>query len=221
MKRLSTRFIAGIIIIIIGVVALLSNIGVPYFENAFGTWWPSLIVLWGAFVFMNNPRNYFWSAILVIFGAAWQLEKFEVIDFSPWQIVWPVLIILIGGSLLFSRKDSPARLDKQDRHDVTAILSGSEIKNGSPDFKGGKVTSVMGGAQLDLRKATIKKSATIEVFAFWGGIEIFAPSDVLVKNQTNVILGGIEDTTASPADEKAPVLHIVGDVIMAGVEVKN
>ncbi len=221
MKRLSTRLVAGIVIIILGVTTLLSNIGVAHFDNVFATWWPLLIILWGICIFIDNPRNYLWPFLLVLFGTLWQLERLEFIDFSPWQIVWPVVIILVGGSILFDRKGSHVKLDKNERHDVTAILSGSDIKNGSSDFKGGKVTAVMGGAQLDLRKATIKKSATIEVFAFWGGIEILVPEDVLVKNQTNNILGGIEEHTAAPKSADAPVLNIVGDIIMAGVEVKN
>lgn len=220
MKKLSTRFIAGIIIVIIGITTLLSNLGIAHFNDLLITWWPLLLVVWGICLFIDNPRKYLWPTIIVIFGILWQLENLKLITFNPWQLIWPAALILIGGSLLFNRKMGHAKLSVDDRHDVTAILSGSDIKSNSPNFKGGKVTAVMGGAQFDLHQATIKKSATIEVFAFWGGIELTVPKGVLVKNQTNNILGGTEDHTGAPEKSDAPTLTIIGDVIMSGVEVK-
>lgn len=118
---------------------------------------------------------------------------------------------------------SAARLSvsKTEREDITAILGGSDQRNSSQDFKGSKVSAIMGGVKLDLRKAVIKKEATIEIFTFWGGVELLVPSNVIVKNKSSVILGGIEDKTERDTSKDAPVLYITGDIIMAGVEVKN
>lgn len=79
----------------------------------------------------------------------------------------------------------------------------------------------MGGAKLDLRKATIKKEATVEVFALCGGIELVVPREITVRNQTSAILGGVEDKSEREGGKNAPVLYITGDVIMSGVEIKN
>lgn len=225
MKKLSARFIIGIIIIIIGVMTLLSNVGIAHFDNLFATWWPLLIIIWGVYTLVDNPRNYLWASILLIFGVIWQLERLDIVDLNPWQVIWPIAIIFVGASIVLNRKGMNAKITKDitkdERHDVTAILAGSDVKSTSTDYKGGKITAVMGGAQLDLRKAIIKESATIEVFSFWGGIEIRVPSNVRIRNQTNNILGGTEDNVEAPDSKDAPVLNIVGDVIMAGVEVKN
>ena len=222
MKKLSSRIIAGVIIIIVGVTMLLNNIGITHFDNIISIWWPLLFVLAGIVVFIDNPRSYLWAFILVLFGTLWQLEKLTIIQFSPWQIVWPAIIIAVGISITFSRREwGLKKMNKDERHDSTAILAGSDVKSSSPDFKGGKVTAIMGGAEYDLREAIIKKNATLEVFAFWGGIEIRVPKGVAVKNQTNNILGGTEDSSSAPEDRDAPVLHVVGDVIMSGVEIKN
>ena len=103
-----------------------------------------------------------------------------------------------------------------------AILSGSEVRVESKDFKGSRVTSICGGAMIDLRKAVIKKEATIDVFAFWGGIEIIVPEHVMVKNNTSVIMGGVEQQAGGDAvKEGGPILYITGDVVMSGVEVKR
>jgi hypothetical protein len=51
-----------------------------------------------------------WGLILVFVGGILLLQNFGVIDFQ-WQVIfrfWPVILILIGANLLFSRDDSRA-----------------------------------------------------------------------------------------------------------------
>lgn len=221
MKKISSRVITGLIIVIIGVALFLSNLNVLSFGDLVGDWWPLLIVLAGVIIFINNTRSYLWALLVVVFGIMLQLNHLDIISVSPWQLIWPVVIVVIGLSIVLSRKGAVVKADKAERQDVTAILSGSDQKNSSSNFKGSKITAVMGGAQLDLRKATINKEATIEVFAFWGGIEILVPKNVLVKSQITNIIGGTDDKAEAPVSTDAPVLNIVGDVIMAGVEIKS
>jgi hypothetical protein len=46
------------------------------------------------------------------------------------------------------------------------------MQNSTPDFRGGELTAVMGGIELDLRNAGLQNEATLNVFAMWGGIEL-------------------------------------------------
>ena len=51
-----------------------------------------------------------WGLILVFVGGVLLLQNFGVIDFQ-WRVIfrfWPVILILIGANLLFSREDSRA-----------------------------------------------------------------------------------------------------------------
>lgn len=221
MKQISTRTVTGILIIIVGLALLLSSLNVWNFGDVVSTWWPLVIVAVGVILFINDHSAYLWSLLVVAFGTILQLNHLDVIDVNPWQLIWPVVIIVVGVSILTSRAAAGKKLSKADRHDVTAVLSGSEQKNNSQDYKGGKVTAIMGGASIDLRKAIINKEATLDLFAFWGGIEIVVPENVVVKNQISNILGGTEDKTTSPTKKDAPILNIIGDVVMAGVEIKN
>ena len=54
-----------------------------------------------------------------------------------------------------------------------------------------------------------------------GGVELRVPETVEVRCSTMNILGGVENKTAKPTAKNAPVLNIIGDVVMAGIEIKN
>lgn len=220
MKPQITRSIIGIAIIALGAGFALDNLNIIEFGQIVGTWWPLAVIAAGILVFMNDTKSYLWSLLIVGVGIAFQLRELGVTDINPWQFFWPFVIIAVGFSVLL-RRGPRHNVSKSDRDDMTAILGGTEQKNRSENFKGSKVTAIMGGAKLDLRKATIKKEATIDVFSFWGGVELIVPRDITVRNQTSAILGGVEDKTEQEAGKNAPVLYITGDVVMAGVEIKN
>lgn len=221
MKAQITRIIAGVAIIGVGLGFLLDNLNIYDFNELAGTWWPMAVVLTGLLIFMNDTRSYLWALLVTGFGVLLQLKQLDITDISPWQFFWPVVIIVVGLSVLLNRSAARLRVSKSDRDDATAILGGSDFRNTSEDFKGSKVSAILGGVKLDLRKATIKKEATIEVFSFWGGVEIVVPRNVIIKNRTAVVMGGVDDKTEQEAGKNAPVLYITGDVIMAGVEIKN
>ena len=220
MKSL-TRSITGLLIIAVGLSFLLTNLNVLPFSVAIGDWWPMFVIVGGVLILLNDRKNYLWALLVIALGIVFQLNQLNVIDVNPWQLFWPAVIIIVGVSIMTSHKVPRKNIEASEREDVTAVLSGSETKVQSKDFKASRVTAVCGGVTLDLREATIKKEATIDLFSLWGGIEIYVPKNVIVKNNTSVILGGVENNTAADTDRDAPVLHVVGDVVMAGVEIKN
>jgi hypothetical protein len=103
-----------------------------------------------------------------------------------------------------------------------AILGGVERKNNSQDFRGGTLTAVMGGCEIDLRGAdiTVGREPVLEVFALWGGIEVKVPAHWTVVSHVDPILGGYEDGTRPPKEETKRLI-IRGTAIMGGVEVSN
>lgn len=220
MKSL-TRSITGLLIIAVGLSFLLTNLNVLPFSVAISDWWPMFVIVGGVLILLNDRKNYLWALLVIALGVVFQLNQLNIIDVNPWQLFWPAVIIIVGVSIMTSHKVPRKNIAASEREDVTAVLSGSETKVQSKDFKASRVTAVCGGVTLDLREATIKKEATIDLFSLWGGIEIYVPKNVIVKNNTSVILGGVENNTAADTDRDAPVLHVVGDVVMAGVEIKN
>ena len=102
-----------------------------------------------------------------------------------------------------------------------AILGGVKRGNNSRAFKGGDLTAIMGGCEIDLRQAAIDGEASIDLFAMWGGIEIRVPEDWTVISRVVPLLGGVEDKTRPPQGATAHRLVLRGFAIMGGIEVKN
>ena len=221
MKSL-TRTIIGLLIVAVGASFLLTNLNILPFDVGIAQWWPLFIVAGGVVMLLSDVRNYLWALLVIGLGVLFQLKQFGIVDVNPWQLFWPAIIIVLGVSVMTSRGSSRGKIAASDREDVMAILSGSEARVESKDFKGSRVTSICGGAMIDLRKAVIKKEATIDVFAFWGGIEIIVPEHVMVKNNTSAIMGGVEQQAGGDAvKEGSPILYITGAGGMAGVEGKR
>lgn len=216
-----TKNITGAIIVLVGAALLLSSLKIIDFSNVLADYWPLLVVLAGAVILANDLRSWPVAGFVAMLGVLFQLRELEIIDVQPWSIVWPLIIIFVGISLLFGRTYAGNRVSKSERDDVSAILAGTSVVNHSKAFKQSNVSTIMGGARLDLRQAEFEKDALIEVFGFWGGIEIVVPENVVIRNQVNNIMAGTEDKTKQNINKNAPVLTIAGTLIMAGVSIRN
>lgn len=104
-----------------------------------------------------------------------------------------------------------------------ALLAGMERVISSQNFQGGQMTAILGGCELDLRQASIQPGSepVIDVFAFWGGIDIRVPDDWVVVSRVLPIMGGYVDKTHPPKGETTKRLVVRGMVVMGGVEVRN
>ena len=104
-------------------------------------------------------------------------------------------------------------------------MSGTEHKPTQP-FQGANLGAVMGGVKLDLTGAEMQgDTATIEIFATWGGIEIFAPRDWGVTSKVVTFMGACVDKrrpVAAPAPgTPRKTLVVQGFVLMGGIEIKD
>jgi predicted membrane protein len=103
-----------------------------------------------------------------------------------------------------------------------ALLGGVKRKVVSQDFRGGALTAILGGCELDLRHASISSGqAVIDTFALWGGIDIKVPQEWSVVVQGTPILGAFDDKTVRVGGDGSKVLVIKGVALMGGVELKN
>src|SRR6185436_13726953 len=106
---------------------------------------------------------------------------------------------------------------------AVAVMSAIERSTSTTDFRGGELTAVMGGIEVDLRQAQIANGeAVIDVFAFWGGIELKVPESWVVVGKVAPLMGGYVDKTRRQAKHDGHQRLILrGMAIMGGVEVRN
>lgn len=224
MKASFLRIIVGLIVVVIGLVALASNIGVwsININDAWNTWWPLLVIGGGVVIFLNDFKSYSWALLVIAAGVVFQLHALDILQVNPWQVIWPLIIIAVGVSIAIEAdRRSKVKVSAKDQDDVTAILGGSDKRYVSDDYKGTSVTAVMGGIKLDLSKVIIKDQAVVSVTAILGGVELLVPRNIVVQNEISSILGGVEDRTSQEVTKTSPKLIIVGEVVLGGVEIKN
>lgn len=93
------------------------------------------------------------------------------------------------------------------------------------------VLALMGGIEIDLRRANLQAhETTIRAFAIMGGIEIIVPDDVHVDVEGLGLMGGFgEESGESTKDPRpvrqappgAPRIRVTGLALMAGIGVRR
>ena len=93
------------------------------------------------------------------------------------------------------RDREAAGAESDDTLNIFAVMAGVKRNSLSTRFRGGEVTAVMGGDQIDLRQATIApgEEAVLDIFTVMGGCEIFVPPSWTVATPIVPVMGGIDD----------------------------
>jgi predicted membrane protein len=223
-RPIAPQLVMGLLIIVIGLLFTLENVG--YIDaHDYLRYWPVALIAVGLLKLWQGRGGAVIGGFIFVFAGVWLLlEAMEIVMISLWSL-WPLLLVLVGGSMVwrgvYGRTDRGAAGDSHSTISATAILGGINRGNSSKSFRGGDVTAVMGGCELDLRQASIDGEAVIDVFAMWGGIEIKVPENWSVSGQVTPLLGGYEDKTRPLGDATNHRLVVRGMVIMGGVEIKN
>src|SRR5215475_3967568 len=204
-------FAWGGAVLFVGVVLLLDHMGVI---SAAGLWrfWPMLLVLAGIVNLFNECKR-IWGVCLLIAGVLLQLGEFGIVHVT-WALLWPVLVIGVGISLMWGSIQARKRGDA-DGDVITgpgalnelAIFSGVEKRIMGKNFRGGRLTAIFGGVEIDMWQAEMEgDTAILHVDAIFGGVELRVPDTWLVSSEGQGIFGGYSDTTRlnPPNDPSRP-----------------
>ena len=220
------RFLFGVLVVAAGVLITLDNLGIAHAEHFLRYWPVALIGIGLAQLVQSCGTGGRVSGLIWIAIGTWLLlEVFGVVQASVWSL-WPVLLVLVGGSIvwraLFPAFRSSRTADSDESVSALAVMSGVERVNASHDFRGGDLTAVMGGVDVDLRGASIAGGqAILEVFAMWGGITLRVPETWTVVNKVLPLLGGVDQKTRTAGAAVPQTLIVRGTVVMGGVEIRN
>jgi predicted membrane protein len=230
----------GLLLIGGGLLFLLRNLGIVYFENI-GQFWPVILIVIGGSKLISPRGSHEVTSGLVIggIGMLFLLRNFGILYGSVWGYIWPAFFIAIGLSMLMRNMYRPnwrgdsviagGDVGQSDANTIYAdvVFGGIEREIVSQAFEGGKVSVVFGGAKIDLRSAGMEKpEIVLAADAAFGGIEILAPDTWQVDVRGSGVFGGYEDRTHRPVaatatSTTAPRLIIKGGAVFGGVTVRN
>lgn len=232
--RARKRFGFGVVILVIGLVVLLKQLG---FETLLPIRhiWPYILIVIGLIIGVSNKFRSPAPFVLMIIGIAHAIPAFHFnigdnVIYSK-RLVAPVVLIGAGLYFLFvSKKKSCFPLRGTPTNDQNYVMKdvvfgGSKEIVTSKNFEGGDVTAVFGGAELNFTQAEMANdTAVLNVRTVFGGCEIIVPSNWEVKSEVTVLLGSVDDQrtlrmTDGNVTKKTLVLR--GLCLFGGVEVKS
>ena len=213
--------ILGIVVIVNRLNLLPSNIEEVLFS------WQTLLIAIGVFNLIN--KKYTPAAILITLGVLFIIPEFITIDYTYRRLFWPAALIIVGAVMIFRRNKgvegfNPAQDigDGIDIIDHSSIFGGNKLICTSKNFKGGRVTSIFGGSQINFQQTEIGGDvAIIDVFTMFGGSKFLVPQDWNVKIDVVSIFGGFNDKRflGAHANNKNKTLVIKGFTIFGGGDV--
>lgn len=112
------------------------------------------------------------------------------------------------------------------RIEYSAVFGGSHEKISVKDFRGGEISCVFGGAELDFSEAQLAEGVhTLEVNSVFGGVVLYIPVDWCVELRQSEVFGHFCDNRPKPpfeVDEKRMLILEVTSVFGGGeVKVKH
>ena len=121
-----------------------------------------------------------------------------------------------------NKTGADSSLFSDDFIDINCVMSGVQQTVISKTFKGGRISCVLGGTEIDLTKADIQETAVLQIHEILGGITLIIPPGWAVRNNIHGVLHGVEDERRGIVQEDtSKVLVLQGSAILAGIEIKS
>ncbi|MDO8927512.1 MAG: DUF5668 domain-containing protein, partial [Bacteroidota bacterium] len=231
------RFYFGIILIVLGCIMILEKLNlIPESVSDLLISWQMLLVGIGVLSLIGGNRT--GGTILIVIGGFFMIPELITVPHEIRKIYWPLILVAIGVALLMRYRDS-VRIPKEgdpvlnvpndnsaNSFDDFVIFGGREIFINSQSLTGGKATSIFGGMEYDLRKASmVPGGAIIDCVSVFGGCGFKIPMDWNVRNEVTTIFGAFTDKRGDTFNERyydpSKTIVIKGISIFGGIEVKH
>lgn len=246
------RALGGLIIVAMGVFWLIERMHLFFFPTWLFTWPMFLIGLGIFIGARKGFTGGGWQVLLLIGGiflvphVYWYYTGLSISAY-----VWPLFIIAIGlymilrprrnfrNSMYFKGKwakhqgwafqDNPSysgystgQTTGEDYLDETSVFGGVHKVVVSKNFKGGDVSNIFGGCDINLTQADFTGTVAIDFVQIFGGAKIIVPTDWKVVVKTTSVFGGVEDKRPPSIIKENPdkTLIIDGTSIFGGISIQ-
>ncbi|WP_332862851.1 LiaI-LiaF-like domain-containing protein [Janthinobacterium svalbardensis] len=211
-----SQIVLGVIVIGLGLLFLLDNLGFINVRYTF-RFWPTILIIFGLLkISQSHTRSgYILGGVMVLLGLSWTLKAMGLF-YINWSMLWPLLIIAAGVAVV--SKSLPGGQQRQRRQRQAARPDDADhvgqARNGavSLDKDAADATAAPGASdQAD-------DDSIIEVTAILGGYVRRVSSQRFRGGDINVIMAGCEIDLRQASIEGEAVLNVFA--LCGGVTIK-
>jgi len=231
-KQSSGKIFLGGLLIVVGGLFLLRNFELidPNISKTLFSY-PSILIFIGILSFLNSSKKMV-GTLLIAVGGALHISRYYEINFGGF--ILPLILIGFGFMILlkhnryssthFKNEVSSAEEVREDKLEDISIFGGSSKIFSTDNFRGGTITSIFGGSEINLSGCKLAEGENIiDVIAIFGGTTIIVPKEWNVIVDVFPLFGGFGikgKRDPMLVVEKDRVLRIKGVVIFGGGEIK-
>ena len=232
-QRHKKRVFFGATLAVVGLVLMLTNLGVlPCLSLELS--WPLILILLGVFIGIKSGfRNVAWW-VLIIVGVANLTPQFMIMGRPSTRFVWPATVLVAGLAIaLRPRKERcypgggamSSNISSDSNLNIDVTFGGRKEVVTSKDFRGGSVAVTFAGCEINLTQAdTTQPTVILDCRVSFGGVEIIVPSHWEIQNEINPSFGSVEDIRTlqtATTNETKKVLILRGSCSFGSVEIKS
>jgi predicted membrane protein len=226
----NNRPIIGVVLVLAGLFLVMRNTGFfPEFIDHVIFSWPMLLVVIGLVMTLGASEKTS-GVIVMAVGGFFLIPMIFRETFHAYNMFWPSIFIIIGVIFIFTKRRgwnavSTTAMTGDDYIDIVNVFSGGERQIVSENFRGGKISAVFGGTELDLTKAKLAPGRNeLEIACIFGGATFIVPDDWNISIAVTPVLGGFTDSRKLiPGRTVDPTRQLVikGAVVFGGGEIKS
>jgi predicted membrane protein len=201
------RLVMGLVIVAMGVLFLLDNLGLVYVRNVWGFFWPAILIALGLARLSTcySPAGRVSGIVLVCVGGLLLVNKLGIIPVDVWHLFWPVILILWGVAMLFRG------LQRGDG-------GGSGWSGGwNPNWDPARWRAQMAARGFGPYGDTSPN--TVHQWAFFGGSRRRIDSQNFEGGDALAIFGGIRVDLRQAASTKDEI-HLEANALFGGVDIR-
>src|SRR5688500_18832907 len=236
----------GVVLLALGGLFLLDNLNIVESRSVWRSFWPLLLIAWGASRLLAGDVRRFFPWLAVGGGSLLLANRLFGFPLDLARVFWPLVLIALGAHILYRAWRRPAVVhasgagsgtasfasgepassevsaDTSATFRASAFLGSVERRTVSQTFRGGDASAFLGSVEIDLRDSRMGSTeALVDVSVMMGSVELRIPRDWSVESRVSAMLGSFEDLTIAPVDASGKRFVVRGSVFMGSVEIRN
>lgn len=163
---------------------------------------------------MVSTSRFWWGILLIGLGILFLLDTANMLDVSGLiRTFWPLILIFIGIRMLLRRRmgtgdgaaatgaaqpaasgtaGSDMHQSTGDRVEESNVFGNTKVRVVSSTFRGGKISTLFGEAEVDLVGATMAPGThTLKIDCLFGGVAVRIPAGIAVTVAADGVLGEV------------------------------